>query len=186
MMNMFLGEETFRDGVRKYLKRHKYSNAEQDDLWDSMTKSAHKNKVLAEDITVKQIMDTWTLQTGYPVLTVTRDYNSGSAKLRQKRFLSDRVDLGKAEEGCWWIPLSYTCPSELNFNRTSPKKWMKCVEETKVTGLPDDQWVVFNIKMSGKYVCVVVVVFSSQRSQSKSCLFQQYTKYYTTTRTGTC
>ena len=37
-----------------------------------MTEAAHEDGVLYEDLTVKQIMDTWTLQMGYPVLTVQR------------------------------------------------------------------------------------------------------------------
>jgi aminopeptidase N len=30
-------------------------------------------------------MDSWTLQDGYPVLTVTRDYNDGSTTISQVR-----------------------------------------------------------------------------------------------------
>ena len=33
-------------------------------------------------------MDTWTLQMGYPVVTVTRDYQNNSMKIKQSRFLS--------------------------------------------------------------------------------------------------
>lgn len=42
-------------------------------------------------IDVKQIMDTWTLQMGYPVVTVTREYGREDGSLRfkadQRRFL---------------------------------------------------------------------------------------------------
>ena len=41
------------------------------------------DRVLTRDVTVKQIMDTWTLQTGFPVVTVTRDYDIGNAVLMQ-------------------------------------------------------------------------------------------------------
>lgn len=83
MMNLFLGEETFRKGVSKYLKKHEYGNAEQDDLWDSLTREAHRNGALPKNTTVKEIMDTWTLQTGYPVIRVTRDYDAGTASIVQ-------------------------------------------------------------------------------------------------------
>lgn len=83
MMSLFLGDETVRKGVSNYLNKHKFGNAEQDDLWDSLTKEAHKNAVLPNDLTVKTIMDTWTLQTGYPVITVTRDYKLKNADIDQ-------------------------------------------------------------------------------------------------------
>lgn len=83
MMNTFLGEETFKQGIRNYIDKHKFSNAEQDDLWSSLTEEAHKEGSLDANMTVKEIMDTWTLQTGYPVLKVVRDYAAGSVTLKQ-------------------------------------------------------------------------------------------------------
>lgn len=83
MMSLFLGEETVRKGVSNYLNKHKFSNAEQDDLWESLTQEAHKNKVLPKQLTVKTIMDTWTLQTGYPIITVTRNYAKKNVHITQ-------------------------------------------------------------------------------------------------------
>ena len=62
-----------------------YGNAEQDDLWNALTQQAHVDKALGDNVTVKQIMDTWTLQTGFPVVTVVRDYNSDIAIITQVR-----------------------------------------------------------------------------------------------------
>lgn len=83
MMNLFLGEETFRTGVSNYLKKHAYGNAEQDDLWESLTEVAHKNQVLPQYMSVKQIMDSWTVQTGYPLITVIRNYEACTAVVFQ-------------------------------------------------------------------------------------------------------
>lgn len=85
MMNAFLGEETFKQGIRNYIDKHKFSNAEQDDLWNSLTEEAHRVGSLDKNITVKEIMDSWTLQTGYPVLKVSRDYSTGMVLLSQVR-----------------------------------------------------------------------------------------------------
>lgn len=60
-----------------------YQSAEQNDLWYALTKQAHKDKVLDSSVTIKEIMDTWTLQTGFPVVTVSRNYNNSSITLTQ-------------------------------------------------------------------------------------------------------
>ena len=74
MMNHFLTEEVFLEGVTNYLNAHKYDNAEQDDLWEELTKAAHDKGTLSEELSVKEIMDTWTLQMGFPVIHVNRDF----------------------------------------------------------------------------------------------------------------
>lgn len=85
MMNTFLGEETFKQGIRNYIDKHKYGNAEQDDLWRALTNEAHRVGSLNKNITLKEIMDTWTLQTGYPVVKVIRDYSANTVTLSQVR-----------------------------------------------------------------------------------------------------
>ena len=60
-----------------------FKAAAQDDLWHYLTLQAHADKTLPSDVTAKIIMDTWTLQMGFPVVTVTRDYNNNEATLKQ-------------------------------------------------------------------------------------------------------
>lgn len=88
MLNNFLTEKTFRQGLTTYLDDKKYGNAEKDELWGYLTRQAHKDKVLSPHITVKQIMDTWTMQMGYPQLSVTMDYGNGLVILDQVGILS--------------------------------------------------------------------------------------------------
>ena len=88
MMNMFLGEDVFQKSVTNYLQKHKYGNAAQDDLWAALTETAHAQGVLQSNVTVKMIMDTWTVQTGFPVVTVTRDYEKSTVTVTQVRVTS--------------------------------------------------------------------------------------------------
>lgn len=83
MMGVFLGKATLEKGVGNYLKKYQYNNAEQDDLWQSLTEQAHSDGVLSKELTVKAVMDTWTLQTGYPVVTIQRNYGDYSAEISQ-------------------------------------------------------------------------------------------------------
>lgn len=72
MMNSFLGDKAFQNGVSAYITRFSYNNSEQDDLWASLTEAAKPLRVLPDHTSVKDIMDTWTLQTGFPVVQVKR------------------------------------------------------------------------------------------------------------------
>lgn len=152
MMNLFLGEEVFRHGVSEYLKKHRYGNAEQDDLWSSLTEQAHKTQALPTSMTVKQIMDSWTVKTGYPVLLVKRDYDSGKVVFNQKRYLAVK---GKPEdeEGCWWVPLTFSSANHLDFNETRPRDWLSCANAglSLDTGASKQDWLIVNNKFAGLY-----------------------------------
>ena len=61
MMANFLGIDTFNKGITNYLHANSFSNANQDDLWGFLTAAGQEDGSLTE-LTVKQIMDTWTVQ----------------------------------------------------------------------------------------------------------------------------
>ncbi len=91
---------------KNYLNAWRYGNAVQDDLWNYLTLAANSS------VNVKKVMDSWTLQDGYPVVTLTRNYQNRKASLTQKRFLlyatvneSNEIDSTKYS---WEIPITYT------------------------------------------------------------------------------
>ncbi len=65
MLESFLGEEVFRDGIRKYMAAHKLSNTTTADLWNSLSEASGKP--------VGEIAAAWTEQPGFPVVKVARD-----------------------------------------------------------------------------------------------------------------
>ncbi|XP_001944764.2 aminopeptidase N [Acyrthosiphon pisum] len=151
MMNTFLGEDTFKQGIRNYINKHKFSNAEQDDLWSSLTEEAHRQGTLDKNLTVKLIMDTWTLQTGYPVLKVIRDYSADTVTLSQERFLTIKSN-GTDKKSCWWIPITMTTSMEADFNKTKAQSWLNCENNNLTTPLAkDNEWVIYNMQMAGLY-----------------------------------
>lgn len=81
MMNHFLTDEVFNSGITDYLNAKKYGDAEQRDLWSALTNAAREKGSFDADVAV--VMDSWTLQTGFPVLSITRDYKTGSITFRQ-------------------------------------------------------------------------------------------------------
>lgn len=154
MMNMFLGEDVFQKSVANYLKKYKYSNAAQDDLWEALTQTAHERGILQPNVTVKMIMDTWTLQTGYPLLTVVRDYEKNTVTITQNRYLSATAEEKNKNDGqteqCWWVPLSYTSSKDLQYADVKPKAWLTCDGPLTFTvDINNNEWLLFNLKASG-------------------------------------
>jgi hypothetical protein len=49
-----------------------YGSAHQDDLFEYLTTQAHADGTLPREMTVKQIMDDWTLHPGFPLVRVSK------------------------------------------------------------------------------------------------------------------
>ncbi|HSW81607.1 MAG TPA: M1 family metallopeptidase [Candidatus Saccharimonas sp.] len=79
MLQNYLGETVFRDGLRAYMKHHKYGNASADDLWVALSDVSGKD--------VKTFMHQWLTQPGHPVVTANLDGNS--LALTQRRFYAN-------------------------------------------------------------------------------------------------
>jgi puromycin-sensitive aminopeptidase len=93
MLEQYLGAERFRDGIRLYLRRHAYANAETSDLWDAL-----------EDATgqpVRALMDTWIFQAGYPLIHVEKDPSGIVLSQKMFRYLED----GSSQEPKWHVPI---------------------------------------------------------------------------------
>lgn len=104
MLADYLGQDSFRDGLRHYLKEHSYKNTLTEDLWIALEHVTHKP--------VKKIMESWTAQKGYPLISVSGISVSGNLvnlKINQTRFFSDPRMLNKidTQKTIWEVPLSF-------------------------------------------------------------------------------
>lgn len=98
MLQDWITPEKFQKGCQIYLKNFQFKNAKTSDFWDSLEEASNQP--------VKEVMDSWTSQMGYPVVTV-----SGRQNIIQKRFLLD----SKADPS--------QPPSELGYTWNIPVKW---------------------------------------------------------------
>ena len=92
MLEQYLGVETFRAGVRLYLRRHAYANTVTEDLWNSLADASGEP--------VGQIMDGWIHQGGYPAVTATP--TDHGLRVSQRHFT---LDPQRADERRWVVPL---------------------------------------------------------------------------------
>lgn len=151
MMQNFLSENTFRRGLTNYLTALQYSNAEQDDLWHHLTQAAHVDGTLPDNLSVKAIMDSWTLKMGYPVITVKR--NGTTAVLTQEWFQLRGANKNVSNPPGWWVPISYTTQNNPDFQQTNAQFWMSQDRKPlEITGLPDQtKWLLVNLQQTGYY-----------------------------------
>lgn len=91
MLEQYLGEEVFRDGIRLYLKKHSYANAVTADLWDALEENSGQP--------VRNVMDTWILQGGFPLVTL----EAGHVTQRPFRYLPAKGESAVGEN--WLVPL---------------------------------------------------------------------------------
>lgn len=81
MLENTVGSENFRNGVTKYLERHTYGNAVTQNLLNQL------QPIVGSELNITSFIDTYTVQMGYPILTVTVDGDKYT--FTQKRFLKD-------------------------------------------------------------------------------------------------
>lgn len=79
MISKYIGEETFLEGIRRYLKKHAYGNTKTEDLWAALSDASGKD--------VQKVMEIWTKNVGYPVVEVTENDKDNSIHVKQNRFL---------------------------------------------------------------------------------------------------
>ncbi|NXK52704.1 AMPE aminopeptidase, partial [Chauna torquata] len=98
MLRDWITPDLFQKGCQAYLKTYHFQNAKTQHFWEALE--------TASDKPVKEVMDTWTRQMGYPVLEM-----GSNSVFRQKRFLLDPN-----------ANASYP-PSDLGYRWNIPVKW---------------------------------------------------------------
>ncbi len=135
MIEQFLGEDAFRQGVGSYLRKHAYGNTVTADLWEGLDGASGTD--------VGSIMDTWILQGGFPQLEVAV---SGSAlSVTQRRYLSipDETD-----QSMWKVPLQIRGVAE---GKAFEMKLLLSEPSTKVEAPGEIEWVIANAGGHGFY-----------------------------------
>ncbi|XP_023269255.1 endoplasmic reticulum aminopeptidase 2-like [Seriola lalandi dorsalis] len=169
MLRHFLTDDVFQSGIVRYLRKYSFKNARNQDLWDSLANTcseedfisgkhcyssgqATKNAYLfaGEHLDLTAMMNTWTLQKGIPLVTVTR--KGPRLLLRQDRFLrtvlpSDPLWPMLQKGFLWHIPLTYKTDASSTIHRhlmTTHTDSIHIGEEIS--------WVKVNTDMTGYYV----------------------------------
>lgn len=146
MLNYTLTKEVFQKTLHNYLKKFSYKSTNQDDLWGLFTRRAHNQSIIPENITIEALMNSWTTQSGYPVITVSKNYTAGVLNINQTKMMED---LNSTSTNLWYVPVTYITKN----NKSVQSIWLE--NTTKEVNLEfdleweNDTWILANIEETG-------------------------------------
>ncbi|XP_053097825.1 thyrotropin-releasing hormone-degrading ectoenzyme-like isoform X2 [Pangasianodon hypophthalmus] len=154
MLANVMGQTAFQRGINDYLVTHEYGNTARDDLWNSFSQALQRE---GKDISIKEVMDGWTLQMGYPVVTISKHESlENTVTISQEHFLYDkdakihhRQLFNKSLQ--WQIPLNLALG---NFSHMSSESliWISNKTETHRVGrIGEETWLLGNINQTGYF-----------------------------------
>jgi len=136
MLEQYLGAEAFRDGIRLYLQRHQYANAETSDLWDALEDSTRQP--------VRALMDTWIFQPGYPLVSVAQQGRALVLSQEIFRYIQD----GTALDRRWHVPVFLRVSTQAGLVE---RTLLMTEREQRVDFASDIHWAVVNAGGHGFY-----------------------------------
>jgi puromycin-sensitive aminopeptidase len=144
MLEQYVGEDRFRQGIRTYISNHQFGNAETTDLWDVLEAEVGEP--------IRRIMDTWIFQGGFPLVTV--DSRPGAAPTisqRRMQFAGGEP----SEEQTWSVPVRYRLGSDdatTGTDSDAPTEGrilLDGAEPVAIEGADEADWVLVNAGASG-------------------------------------
>jgi aminopeptidase N len=137
MLEAYIGEDVFRQGIRNYIKSRAYSNAAPADLWNALGQASGKN--------VTAVAAPWVEKPGFPLVQVTAACDSSGSRsvtLSQKRFL---LSGGSASDGQWQVPL------RIRAGTAAPRNVLLDTQEQKIDAGRCDEALSVNADAVGYY-----------------------------------
>uniref|UniRef100_A0A6P4EI18 Aminopeptidase N-like n=1 Tax=Drosophila rhopaloa TaxID=1041015 RepID=A0A6P4EI18_DRORH len=145
MVNGFLGNATFYDGLQRHLWQNSFASSTPDLFWRSLQLASERESFETKNWNVKGIMDTWIMQKGYPLVTVIR---KGS-----KIVLVQSPALNGSRTELWWIPLTYFIQNEVSTKDLKPRAWLSAHNHSLQLeeDVSQDHWILLNLRAVGYY-----------------------------------
>jgi puromycin-sensitive aminopeptidase len=99
MIEHYLGPDDFRAGVRRYMRKHRESNAVAADLWNALEEASGKE--------VTRVAQSWIEQAGFPLVVMAPAPGApeGVLRVRQERFFADPHVPADRRRARWPVPL---------------------------------------------------------------------------------
>jgi puromycin-sensitive aminopeptidase len=123
MLEQYLGPAVFRDGVREYLRRHAYANADTGDLWAALGHAARQP--------IPEVMDSWIFKPGYPLVSARLDGNELVLSQQRFTYLPEALpgSTPSAGDQLWQVPVQVRITAA---GRSSTERRLLATAETRL------------------------------------------------------
>ncbi|XP_050343242.1 aminopeptidase N-like [Nymphalis io] len=151
MMQHFLTPEVFRKGLVIYLQNNTRRAVGPSELYDGLQQALDESNH-SINWPISTIMERWTTQGGFPVLTVRRSAATAeSLFVSQQRFLTDP---SLSSTDTWHVPINWVLSTNPDFSDTKPQRWIPPTGPATaidIQGLSDAEWFIVNKQQTGYY-----------------------------------
>ncbi|XP_049361038.1 aminopeptidase M1 [Solanum verrucosum] len=140
MLQSYLGPESFQRALASYIKRYACSNAKTEDLWSVLQEESGEP--------VNKLMNSWTKQQGYPVVSVK--INDQKLECEQTQFLLS----GSHGDGQWIVPLTLCCGSyeaRKSFLMQEKSEALDVKDLLCSSSIKGNPWIKVNVEQTGFY-----------------------------------
>ncbi|XP_058791260.1 putative aminopeptidase-2 [Phymastichus coffea] len=146
MLEKLTGSKIFYNALNKYLEARKFDAAKPEDLFKAFQTEINNSQMMTK-FNVTELMNSWTLQSGFPVLNVNFE-NDEMATITQTRFY---LNSKKEDNSTWVIPLSWTTESNPNFEDTKKVTFLQDQTNTVKIKKSKNEWVILNLQQMGYF-----------------------------------
>ncbi|XP_014472138.1 PREDICTED: uncharacterized protein LOC106743116 [Dinoponera quadriceps] len=141
MVEKSFGKQVFYNALKGYLNDRKYNFSTPEDLYVQLQTQVHLE---GGEENIQKILDTWTTQSGYPVIHVTTQ--DDIMIFRQERFLFKKPE-NFFDGNIWHIPITIAHTDKEDYQIATPSFWLT-KEQMKI---PKPEMLIVNVQQSGFY-----------------------------------
>ncbi|XP_034829877.1 aminopeptidase N-like [Maniola hyperantus] len=151
MMQHFLTPDVFQQGLVYYLANNTRRAVTPDELYVHLQAALNESNHTIP-WSVEDIMENWTRQGGFPVITVRRlAPTAQSISISQQRYLTNPRDVSRTT---WHVPINWVLSTNPDFSDTKPLVWLPPTGPALAVDIPalsDVEWFIVNKQQASYY-----------------------------------
>ncbi|XP_058812563.1 aminopeptidase N-like [Topomyia yanbarensis] len=151
VLNMFrnvLGESAWQAMIQIYLTDNALKPVNPGHLVRAMELAVNSSYILPGNILIRNFVNSWSDQAGYPVLDVRRNYRLREVILSQDRFYNNKIVTD--DPTIWIIPYNIAVQTAPNFNNLT-WSWLADRAVRLPMNISDNNWIILNKQQTGFY-----------------------------------